>query len=162
MRVKMRSTTPMRALAAGTKLPTCASSTISATCRRYVDLPAMFGPVSTTIWRSAAVERRVVGHEAALAQRALDHRVAPVLDHDDVAVVDLGAHVAVARRRLRQAGVHVDLATMRAAPSASAQRRQLRADLPEQRRLQLADRLARAQDAFFQLLQPRRHEALAR
>ena len=33
-RVKMRSTTPMRADAAGTKLPICAISTISATWRR--------------------------------------------------------------------------------------------------------------------------------
>ena len=33
MRVKSWSTGPMRAARAGTKLPTCASSTISATCR---------------------------------------------------------------------------------------------------------------------------------
>ena len=48
-RVKMRSTRPIDAAEAGTKLPHCAISTISATCRRYVDLPAMFGPVSTMI-----------------------------------------------------------------------------------------------------------------
>ena len=45
MRVKMRSTTPMWALCAGTNEPICAMSTISATCRIYVDLPAIFGPV---------------------------------------------------------------------------------------------------------------------
>ncbi len=33
-RVKIRSTTPSRTLSAGTKLPACAISTISATCRR--------------------------------------------------------------------------------------------------------------------------------
>ena len=37
---------PMRADCAGTKLPICAISTINPTCRRIVDLPAMFGPVS--------------------------------------------------------------------------------------------------------------------
>src|SRR5207249_1272135 len=46
-RVKMRSASPISASAAGTKLPICASSVISATCRRYVDLPPMLGPVTT-------------------------------------------------------------------------------------------------------------------
>ena len=45
MRVKMRSVRAMSAEAAGTKLPMCAIRAISATCRMYVDLPAMFGPV---------------------------------------------------------------------------------------------------------------------
>ena len=45
MRVKMRSTSPMRAESAGTKLPNCAIKTIKATCRRNVDLPDIFGPV---------------------------------------------------------------------------------------------------------------------
>ena len=44
-RVKIRSTTPIFALSAGTKLPICAISTISAVWRMYVDFPAMFGPV---------------------------------------------------------------------------------------------------------------------
>ena len=48
-RVKILSTIPMRALDAGTKLPTCAISVISATCRIYVDLPAIFGPVIINI-----------------------------------------------------------------------------------------------------------------
>ena len=43
--VKIRSTTPMFALSAGTKLPICAISTIKAVCLIYVDLPAIFGPV---------------------------------------------------------------------------------------------------------------------
>ena len=46
-RVKMRSTRPIFASRAGTKLPICAMSTISAVCRRNVDLPPMFGPVRT-------------------------------------------------------------------------------------------------------------------
>ena len=45
-RVKIRSTTPMLADSAGTKLPVCAMRTITAAWRMYVDLPAMLGPVS--------------------------------------------------------------------------------------------------------------------
>jgi len=44
----VRSTRPMRAERAGTKLPIWAISTISATCLRYVLLPAMLGPVRTS------------------------------------------------------------------------------------------------------------------
>ena len=46
-RVKMRSTSPSLASRAGTKLPICAISAMSAVWRRKVDLPPMFGPVST-------------------------------------------------------------------------------------------------------------------
>ena len=46
-RENSRSTTPMRARFAGTKLPIWASTAISAFWRRKVDLPAMFGPVTT-------------------------------------------------------------------------------------------------------------------
>ncbi len=49
MRVKMRSTRPMRAESAGTNDPIWAISTIMATCRIHVDLPAMLGPVRITI-----------------------------------------------------------------------------------------------------------------
>ena len=49
-RENSRSTMPIRARAAGTKEPICASSAISAFCRRKVDLPAMFGPVISQIW----------------------------------------------------------------------------------------------------------------
>ena len=48
-RVKMASTTPICAAAAGTKLPICAIRAISAFWRMYVDLPAMFGPVMSSI-----------------------------------------------------------------------------------------------------------------
>ncbi len=47
MRLNSLSTTPIRARAAGTKDPTWAISTMTATCRRKVDLPAMLGPVSS-------------------------------------------------------------------------------------------------------------------
>ena len=53
MRVKMRSTKSTRTRLAGTNEPVCASNASSATCRIYVLLPAMFGPVMTAIcWAS--------------------------------------------------------------------------------------------------------------
>ena len=45
----MRSTDPISAASAGTKLPMCASSTINAVCRMKVDLPPMLGPVMIII-----------------------------------------------------------------------------------------------------------------
>ena len=60
-RVKMRSTRPMRARDAGTKLPACASRTVSATCRSNVLFPAMFGPVSTTSWERVRSRTRSLG-----------------------------------------------------------------------------------------------------
>ena len=47
-RENSRSTTPIVALSAGTGRPAWASTTISAFWRRNVDLPAMFGPVSSS------------------------------------------------------------------------------------------------------------------
>lgn len=44
-RVKILSTTPMRALSAATKQPIWAISTLRAVWRRRADLPAMLGPV---------------------------------------------------------------------------------------------------------------------
>ena len=51
-RLKIRSTRPIDADSAGTKLPICAMSTSTATCLMYVDLPAMFGPVMMASWLS--------------------------------------------------------------------------------------------------------------
>ena len=48
-RVKILSHTESRAEDAGTKDPICAIRQISATCRMYVLLPAMFGPVMIII-----------------------------------------------------------------------------------------------------------------
>jgi hypothetical protein len=47
--VKMRSNTDISAFEAGTNEPACARRTAVATWRRYVDLPPMFGPVTTRI-----------------------------------------------------------------------------------------------------------------
>ena len=51
MRVKIRSTGPIRAKLAGTKLPMRAINTINAVCRMKVDLPPMLGPVMTSVRR---------------------------------------------------------------------------------------------------------------
>ena len=48
-RVKILSTQPIRALSAGTKLPTWASRAMRAVWRSSADLPAMFGPVMMRI-----------------------------------------------------------------------------------------------------------------
>lgn len=48
-REKIASTMPIRAADAGTKEPVWARMAIKAVCRNSVDLPAMFGPVTT--WR---------------------------------------------------------------------------------------------------------------
>ena len=44
----------MVARLAGTNEPICASTAISAFCRRNVDLPAMLGPVSSQIFPASA------------------------------------------------------------------------------------------------------------
>ena len=65
-RENRRSTIPICADSAGTKLPICARMAISAFCRRNVDLPAMLGPVTSHI-RPASPPRKVaiVRHEGA-------------------------------------------------------------------------------------------------
>ncbi len=62
MRLNSLSTTPIRARMAGTNEPSCAMSTMRATWRRKVDLPAMFGPGQqpNTV---ALAHAAVVGHE---------------------------------------------------------------------------------------------------
>jgi hypothetical protein len=71
--------------AAGTKAPACARTAISAFWRRKVDLPAMFGPVTSQTGRASSPSaelrrsrwRRRPG--ALPAQGALDHRMAAAL-----------------------------------------------------------------------------------
>ena len=62
-RVNTRSHTPIVAAFAGTNEPICASSAICATCRMYVDLPAMFGPVISTSCSASGSRRQSFGHE---------------------------------------------------------------------------------------------------
>ncbi len=106
--MKMRSTRPMCASAAGTKLPTWANSVISATCRMKVDLPAMLGPVITST-RSLIRQFNVVGHVPAGWQDSLHHRVPAVSYTYHRAIIDHWPHVAVIDRGLSQPGEHVDL-----------------------------------------------------
>ena len=69
-RAKRRSTTPIRAASAGTKLPIWARIAIRATWRMYVLLPAMFGPVISRIVPPSGPSRDVVGHELARRQQS--------------------------------------------------------------------------------------------
>ena len=57
MRVKIASSGPSSALAAGTYDPQCASSAMTAAWRMYVDLPPMLGPVTTSSRRSGRSSR---------------------------------------------------------------------------------------------------------
>ena len=78
-----------------------------------------------------------------------------------VAVVDHGRDVAVARRGLGERAEHVELGDRaRDRLQAIGSGGELGADLAEQRRLELADRLARGEDAVLELLEARRDEAL--
>ena len=94
----------------------------------------MFGPGEHDDLGVIAVEHGVVGHEATVAEAALHHGMAPVVNHDALAVVDLRPDVAVSRRRLRQRRVRVDLGGD-AGERAQARPRslQLSADLLKQR-----------------------------
>ena len=98
-REKTRSMTPMRALSAGTKLPICARMAISAFWRRKVDLPPMFGPVTS----QSAPPRQVgvVGDEglALGLDVGLDHRMAAARD-GEIERIDRSA----GRQKLRVGG----------------------------------------------------------
>ena len=73
-RVNTRSHTPIVAAFAGTNEPICASSAICATCRMYVDLPAMFGPVISTSCSAPGSSRQSFGTKLPARQHRLDHR----------------------------------------------------------------------------------------
>ena len=60
-RVKTRSHSPISAARAGTKQPAWAITTVSATCRITVLLPAMFGPVITRICADSRSRRTSLG-----------------------------------------------------------------------------------------------------
>ena len=71
MRVKIAVDHPdPRAAPRARSCPICASSTISAACRMYVDFPAMFGPVITRHSTSPDAEPEVVRDEARAARPA--------------------------------------------------------------------------------------------
>ena len=65
-RVKMRSVSGIFASFAGTKQPRCAIKTMSATCRIYVLLPAIFGPVMIALRFSPLSKRVSLGTKRSL------------------------------------------------------------------------------------------------
>ena len=67
-RVKIRSTAQISALRAGIKLPIWVMSTSRATCRMYVDLPAMLGPVMITIRSSVEFNVTLLGTKISLSR----------------------------------------------------------------------------------------------
>ena len=77
MRVNTRSTMLSVAESAGTNDPICARITIAAACRRYVDLPPMFGPSDHRDELRLGVEIKIVGDEAQrlFFGQLLDHRM---------------------------------------------------------------------------------------
>ena len=102
-RANRRSTTPILARLAGTKLPTCAMIAISATWRIYVLLPAMLGPVIKRIEPGIAAQVNVVGHEIAGRQDRVEHGMAAGLDLEDRLGDDLRASSSRDGRPARRA-----------------------------------------------------------
>ena len=156
-RVKMRSTSPTRARAAGTQDPIWASSTISAVCRSQVLLPPMFGPVTIACRGSLAAEMAVVRDERLAAEMRLDHRVTPGDDLQRVALVHLRGGPLVAGGHLRQRQQRVELGQgARRRQEPPRLRRDQRAE--SRQRLPLAERdlLVGGQDARFGVLQAAR------
>ncbi|GBD14953.1 hypothetical protein HRbin25_00840 [bacterium HR25] len=104
----------------------------------------------------------IVGDELPLPQHPLHHGVAAVLDPDLVALVHLGADVAVAGGRFGQGAVDVHLRHRPGrAEDAVGGRRHLSTHLLEQLPLQLHLSLPGVQDAVLQLPQLRRDEAFS-
>ena len=162
MRVKMRSTTPMRALRRGHEAAGLRQQRDQRHLAQVGRLAGHVRPGEHDDLGVVAVEHGVVGHEAAVAEVALDHRVAAVADLDAL------------RRRRRRAGRSRSVPPSRRGRCRRRSRRSCCATACrpsaeaaswaqtwlEQRRLELADRLARGEDALFELLEARRDEAL--
>ena len=93
---------------AGTKLPIWASTAISAFWRRKVDLPAMFGPVTSQmrpVFSPAGGDRSqsLATNGPPLAQqRLLDHRMTAAFDRKGKTGVDLGRDVIALDRQRRE------------------------------------------------------------
>ena len=80
----------------------------------YVLLPAMFGPVISTIVPSSGPMPGVVGDEIAGGQERVEHRMPAGLDLEDRLGDDLGPAVALPGGQLGQRGQDVDLGQHRA------------------------------------------------
>ncbi len=108
-RVKIRSTTPMRAALAGTRLPIWAISTISATWRMKVDLPAMLGPVMTRIWLSRVSMTTSLGTKRSPRFIASITGWRPSSMSRSVDIVHLRYAVIAVVGQVRQPGQHVEI-----------------------------------------------------
>src|SRR6202046_2419184 len=104
-RENSRSTTPIWAARAGTKLPIWARTAISAFWRRKVDLPAIFGPVINQMRPAVAStggERTIRGggddRPAGGGERLFDNRVTAALDQERKTAIDDGAHIIALHR----------------------------------------------------------------
>lgn len=68
---KILSITPICALLQGTKEPICAITAMMAFCRRKVDLPAMFGPVSSQISELSSLRQQSLPTKAPAWSRSI-------------------------------------------------------------------------------------------
>ena len=107
-RVNTRSTIPISASAAGTNEPICAMITISATCRMYVDLPAMFGPVMMMSWFSEPSSSVSFGTNRSASGICSTTGWRPSLIRSAVAVRHRRPHVAQRQRPVGERGQHVE------------------------------------------------------
>ena len=135
-RDRTRSTMPMRAERAGTKLPIWARITDSATCRSSVLLPAMLGPVISHSRSRSRSRSTSLGTKRPCGSQALDYGMSAITNHDLIRGIDRGPRVVVTVRRVRHASRDVparELASQRFDAFALAGR--LRAKLVQQREL---------------------------
>ena len=133
---------------------------ISAFWRRKVDLPAMFGPVTSQMRPASPSPSRaevaVVGDEGAApsrAERLLDHRVAAALDREGERVVDHRPARSSRPRRARRAPAATSSAASASATAriASARPRTAARELVEDVKLDRERPLAGAGDLRLEL-----------
>ena len=158
MRVKMRSTSPIRARSAGTNEPIWAISTISATWRSQRALAGHVRPGQDDDLGVVGIEMGVVRHVLAAAQHRLEGRVAAGDDLDRAAVVQLRPDVVARAPRPRPGSQTTSSVRDRLRPppaAVSACPATSRHHPPEDIRLDLGQRVLRGQDDRFVLLELR-------
>ena len=98
----------LRAARAGTNEPICASTTSSAVCRRYVDLPPMFGPVSRMKRARSSPRCRSFGTNDEPSSASITGW-RPSTMSTTLSLDERRAHVAALARDLRERAVRVEL-----------------------------------------------------
>ena len=94
-RVKIRSTSPMRASVAGTKLPICAKQDDQRDLAEVGAFPRHVGSGEDHKPVALTVEERVVGYEGQIAAELFDDRVSAFPNEDRAALIDEGFDVAM-------------------------------------------------------------------